>query len=215
MGLTQQPPPAWGGPSPRCIQQASAKHSKSQKAAKRRPLNDIFKFEIKSQVDTKPPSWKQSACLVISQHIRTHGHTHTAAHTATPTTHTLTHGHMGTQTWTHTHSSTHSIFFNINSTPFGNHPQGWYIQPILFYMKYKRMYSPELRHKCKIIHKNDTNTAFSVDNAGKYCLFTPLERGFWQMIPAKTRSLPAAWPVLWVRAQDAPIAHPKRQGGSP
>lgn len=40
-----------------------------QKAAKRRSLNDhIFKFEIKPQVDTKPPSWEQSACLVRSQH---------------------------------------------------------------------------------------------------------------------------------------------------
>lgn len=111
-------PLTWVSPSSRLLRGGVLPHDafnrhqlntvRAQKAAKRRPLNDIFKFEIKSQVDTKPPSWKQSACLVISQHIRTHGHTHTAAHTATPTTHTLTHGHMGTQTWTQTHSSTHS-----------------------------------------------------------------------------------------------------------
>jgi hypothetical protein len=43
-------------------------------------------------------------------------------------------------------------------------------------MKFKRMYSPELRHKCKIIHKNDTFSAFSVDNAGRFSLFAPSEQ---------------------------------------
>ena len=86
MGLTQRPPPASGVLPHNAFNRHQLNTVRAQKAAKRRSLNDhIFKFEIKSQVDTKPPSWKQSACLVISQHTRTRGHTRTAAHTATPT----------------------------------------------------------------------------------------------------------------------------------
>ena len=126
------PSPAWGLLPYNVFKRHQLNTVRAQKAAKRISLNDhIFKFEIKSQVDTKPPSWKQSACLVISQHTatwththsdtrsythnththtRAHGHpdmdTHTVTHTATPRTHTLTHRDMDTQTWTHTQKNT-------------------------------------------------------------------------------------------------------------
>ena len=71
-------------------------------------------------MDTKPPSWKQSACLVISQHTATWTHTHSDTHSYTHNTHTHTQGHMGTQTWTHTHRNTHSYTQNTHT-----HTQGY------------------------------------------------------------------------------------------